>query len=338
MKELKCPNCHSVFTVDEADYASIVSQIRTAELEEEVARRAGEIEAKMNAEKQSDVLRSEKAFQEQLGKKDALLSQKDVEIAQLREALKGEAQKQQIAYSDQLSDKDKEIVRLKAVISQKDSDKTIAVMEEQRKAQENLQKKTLEIAELQNRIDSEKSQTKINETLIKEQYEGRLKQKQEEVDFYKDMKTKMSTKMVGESLEQHCQIEFNRLRTTTFPRAYFDKDNDVVDGTKGDFVFRDYDEEGMEYISIMFEMKNEMDTTATKHKNEDFLAKLDKDRTNKKCEYAVLVTLLEADNELYNQGIVDMSYRYDKMYVIRPQFFLPLISLLTQAAKKSNEY
>ena len=194
------------------------------------------------------------------------------------------------------------------------------------------------IAELENRMILEKKEATIRETGIKEQHALILRQKQEEIDFYKDMKSRMSTKMIGESLEVHCSNEFNRVRTAMYPHAYFEKDNDSRShGTKGDFIFRDY-ADGMEYISIMFEMKNEMDETATKHKNEEFFKKLDEDRRNKGCEYAVLVSLLEPDNDFYNDGIVDVSYRYPKMFVVRPQFFMPLISLLTQASKKSVEY
>ena len=195
-----------------------------------------------------------------------------------------------------------------------------------------------EIAELKSMAASEKDAAMLREKSLVERFNMQLREKQEQIDYYKDLKTRMSTKMIGETLEIHCSTEFNRVRASMYPKAYFEKDNDARGGSKGDFIFRDYDEDGTEYISVMFEMKNEMDETATKHRNEDFFAKLDKDRREKDCEYAVLVSLLEPDSELYNEGIVDVSYRYPKMYVVRPQFFMPLISLLSQASKKSIEY
>ena len=212
----------------------------------------------------------------------------------------------------------------------------VAVLEEQWKAQEALKAKDNQITALTGRMELEKSEATLRENSLRKEYELQLKQKQEEVDYYKDLKSKMSTKMVGETLEIHCSTEFNRMRPL-FPNAYFEKDNDASGGSKGDFIFRDY-ADGFEYISIMFEMKNEMDATATKHKNEDFFKKLDDDRRAKNCEFAVLVSLLEPDSELYNTGIVDVSHRYPKMYVIRPQFFIPLITLLVQTSKKSIDY
>jgi len=210
-------------------------------------------------------------------------------------------------------------------------------MEERDKAKDSMREKDDSIVELKNKIELLQRESTIRETNVREDYERQLKQKQEQIDYYKDLKARLSTKMIGESLEVHCSNEFNKVRASMFPAAYFDKDNDASHGSKGDFIFRDY-VDGMEYISIMFEMKNEADETATKHKNEDFFAKLDKDRNEKGCEYAVLVSLLEPDSELYNEGIVDVSYRYPKMFVVRPQFFMPLISLLSQASKKSVEY
>lgn len=199
-------------------------------------------------------------------------------------------------------------------------------------------KKKLAVLEAVKKAEDEKRDLEHNLASQKEKYELQLQEKQTQIDLYRDMKTKMSTKMVGESLEQHCEIEFNKLRATAFPNAYFEKDNDARSGSKGDFIYRETDENGVEIISIMFEMKNEMETTATKHKNEDFFKELDKDRNEKKCEYAVLVSLLEADNEFYNSGIVDVSYRYDKMYVVRPQCFIPIITILRDAARRSLEY
>ena len=264
------------------------------------------------------------------------MNKKNQEISELKAKIESMVQTNTLELAGELAKKDKEISELKSTISQSKDACHIAVLEEQQKAQDALKEKDNKIVELTGMVNQQKNEAALRENNIKETYEIQLKKKQEEVDYYKDLKTRMSTKMVGETLEIHCSTEFNRMRPL-FPNAYFEKDNDASGGSKGDFIFRDY-EDGFEYISIMFEMKNEMDQTATKHKNEDFLKKLDDDRKAKKCEFAVLVSLLEPESELYNTGIVDMSHRYPKMYVIRPQFFLPLITLLVQTSKKSIEY
>ena len=282
MKELKCPKCGSTFTVDEADYALLLSQVKNAEFESELARRLHEREELQRAQQQAEQSRREQQFNEQLA-----------------------AERTQSA-------------ELKSRLEQAEQQKQLAVAQVRQQATEAYMKKEQELATLRTQTDAQ------------------LKAAQEQIAYYKDMKLRLSTKMVGETLEQHCATEFARIRSY-FPNAYFEKDNEVVEGTKGDFVFRDFSEDEVEYISIMFEMKNENDETATKHKNEDFLKKLDEDRRKKNCEFAVLVSLLEPESDLYNGGIVDMSYRYDKMYVIRPQFFVPLITLLTQTSKKSLE-
>lgn len=359
MKEIKCPKCQSVFTVDEADYASIVSQIRTSEFQDEVNRRMQELEKQNKIQREADNLAAENKLQEQISIKEQELGKKDMEISSLKEQVKSAVQAEQLKNKETIASKDSEIARLKEQIksaiqekellfnqqlSQKDAEISkwksgvqVAVLQEQNKAKNILQEKEQKIAELQIKINTEKNEATIREQHLKEGYENKLKQQQELVNYYKDFKKKLSTKMIGESLEVHCSNEFNKVRTSMYPTAYFEKDNDARTGNKGDFIFRD-SIDGMEYISIMFEMKNEMDDTATKHKNEDFFAKLDKDRNEKGCEYAVLVSLLEPDSELYNEGIVDVSYRYPKMYVIRPQFFMPIISLLVQTSKKSLEY
>lgn len=336
MKELTCPKCGSIFTVDEADYASIVNQVKNAEFKEEVEHRLSELHQQAIAEQKAEVLKAEQKLQNELSSQKLQLSKKETEIATLNEKLNGIAQSKQLEYKVELEQKEREILELKSQIERNDDKLKIAISEEQGKAQQNLHSKDTEISELKSQINSQKNEATIRETNLKDGYELQLKQKQEMVDYYKDLKTKMSTKMVGETLEIHCNTEFNRIRPM-FPNAYFEKDNDASCGSKGDFIFRD-SEEGTEYLSIMFEMKNEMDETATKHKNEDFLKKLDEDRRSKNCEYAVLVSLLEPDSELYNTGIVDMSHRYPKMYIIRPQFFIPLITLLVQTSKKSLEY
>ena len=337
MKELKCPKCGSAFVVDEADYASIVNQVKNAEFEDELNRRVEELHKQHKAEQKADALKVEMTFGEKLNAKDRALGEKDAEIAKLKELVKSAVQAKEIELTQAVVTKEQEILALKSTIAQADSNLKIAVLQEQDKAKSALNKKEAEIAELKVQAKAEQNEATTREANMKEQYELMLKQAHAEVDFYKNMKAKLSTKMIGESLEVHCSTEFNRVRTAMFPNAYFEKDNDIRGGSKGDFIFRDYVDD-MEYVSIMFEMKNESDTTATKHKNEDFFAKLDKDRREKGCEYAVLVSLLEPDSELYNEGIVDVSYRYPKMYVVRPQFFMPLISLLSQASKKSIEY
>ena len=359
MKELKCPNCGQVFQVDEADYASIVSQVKNAEFDAEVDRRLAELHERHKAEQELATAKTEQSFQKQLsskdlevGNKDAEISrlkssaeselakvkgEKDAEIARLKSLLENiEAQKKS-ELTLALAEKDKTIAQLNSTIEQSDNKMQLAVMEERSKAQQAVQQKENEITQLRTSVELEKREAQIHEAALVKRHEDELRMKQEQVDYYKDLKTKMSTKMVGETLEQHCSIEFEQYIRPMMPNAYFDKDNDASDGTKGDFIFRD-SEDGTEYISIMFEMKNEMDTTATKHKNDDFLKKLDEDRKKKGCEFAVLVSLLEAENDLYNNGIVNKSHLYPKMYVIRPQFFVPFINLLVQASKKSLEY
>ena len=338
MKELKCPKCGSVFTVDEADYASIVSQVKNAEFNEELNRRLQDLHERHKAEEMLTISRVEKDFQEILNKKELEIKEKEARIGQLSGKLSEAEQAKKTEISLALAEKDKVILDLKSNVSESENKLKLAVMEEQRKAAESLQSKDKEISELKANAEISRQKAVNFVNTQKEQYETKLKMMQEQVDYYKDLKTRMSTKMVGETLEIHCSTQFNQMMRPMMPNAYFEKDNDASGGSKGDFIFRDYSPDGTEYVSIMFEMKNEADETATKHKNEDFFKKLDADRKAKNCEFAVLVSLLEPDNELYNGGIVDVSYRYEKMYVIRPQFFLPLISLLVQTSKKSLEY
>lgn len=319
MNEIRCPKCGEVFQIDESSYESIVKQIRDHEFHEEINRR-------------------EKQFQERL----------DDQLKLVRTQTESEALKQ-------LSDKDQQIESLKMQLSGKDTENQLQTKKALEQIREQLHEKESEILDLNARLkqkdselelqlskavsakNEEISELKASNEAIKESYVRQLKDKDELIAYYKDFKARQSTKMIGEDLEQHCLYEFNRVRPL-FRNAYFEKDNDASKGSKGDFIFRDYDEEGTEILSIMFEMKNEADETASKHKNEDFLAKLDKDRNEKKCEYAVLVSLLEMDNDLYNEGIVDMSHRYPKMYVIRPQNFIPIITILRNAAMNSLSY
>lgn len=346
MKELKCPKCGHVFHVDQEVFDSLAGQVKTIVFNEEIERRTNEIRQQIIAELNIQRLRDQQNFKEMLTKQERVLNERDIEIARLKEQLDNSVQTQKLElesqlsrkdkeYAQSISDKEREISSLQSVIEQSDSRRQVAILEERQKASEAIRIKDNEINELKNKVEAEQKEARIREAGLKEQYSVVLKQKDETIEYYKDMKVRMSTKMIGETLEIHCQTLFHQAQSMgMFPDAFFEKDNDVRTGTKGDFIFRDYDN-GREYISIMFEMKNEADTTATKHRNSDFLEKLDKDRRDKECEYAVLVSLLERDNDLYNDGIVNMSHKYPKMYVIRPQMFMPLISLLSQAARKN---
>ncbi len=302
MQEIKCPKCGEVFRVDESGYAAIVKQVRDKEFSKEIHER----EERLEKEKDSAVKIAKAETAE--GLKDEIAA-KTAEISELKAKLDAEENKRKLAVNEALAEKEREL-------------------SEQRE----------KIILLNGQLETSEKSSKLKEQTIKESYEEKLKDKDEQIAYYKDLKARQSTKMVGETLEQHCENEFNRLRATGFQNAYFEKDNDARTGSKGDFIFREVSEDGTEFISIMFEMKNEMDTTATKHKNEDFFKELDKDRNEKNCEYAILVSLLEADSELYNSGIVDVSYKYSKMYVIRPQFFIPMITLLRNAALNSLKY
>ena len=327
MNEIKCPNCGTIFKIDETEYDSIVKQIRDKEFEKEISLR----EQEHTKDKESAIKLAEAHLREELTKQ---LTERDLEITNLKNELKTKEEQTQSKleqeYKDELNKKDLEISELKNKIKLQESKNELEI-------QKAITEKDKRISDLSSELVVKSKEFELKQNSIKDSYESKLKDKDEQIAYYRDFKAKQSTKMIGESLEQHCSIEFNRLRPL-FKNAYFDKDNDARSGSKGDFIFRDYDDEGNEIVSIMFEMKNEADTTATKHKNEDFFKELDKDRKEKKCEYAVLVTLLEADNDYYNDGIVDVSHLYDKMYVIRPQFFIPLITLIRNLANKSLEY
>lgn len=337
MKELKCPNCQHVFKVDEDLFESLANQVRNAAFDDEVCRRTDDIRQRISIEFQAKAKEIENNFSRRLSEKDMDLVKRDSELRSARERLESLSREKEAEFDKKIAASNVEIERLKAIIDRNDSDRQIALLEERQATAEKLRLKDNEIADLRTSVATERNKAIERENNLKQQHSLELRQKQELIDYYKELKARMSTKMIGESLEIHCQNEFNRLRAMMYPNAYFDKDNDASDGTKGDFIFRDY-ADGVEYISIMFEMKNENDTTATKHRNEDFFAKLDRDRNKKGCEYAVLVSMLEADNDLYNEGIVDVSYRYPKMFVIRPQFFMSVISMLSQASRKSADY
>lgn len=329
MQEIKCPKCGEVFQIDEAGYAEIVKQVRNREFNEELQRQ----KAALDSEKKMAVeLAVTKANSQKDDEITRLKNQLEARNAELNSAKDKSAAELKIA----LSEKENEITKLKGTIEADRTKSELAVKTA-------LQEKDTIISELQSKLKIEESESQLRENTLKEQYAAQLKAKDETIAFYKDFKAKESTKQIGEDLEQYCLAEFNKNRAIGFQNAYFEKDNEVskASGSKGDFIFRDYSDDGedkIEFISIMFEMKNQADTTATKHKNDDFLKELDKDRNEKKCEYAVLVSMLEEDNDYYNTGIVDVSYKYPKMYVIRPQFFIPVITFLRNAALNTLEY
>lgn len=394
MSQIKCPNCGTVFQVDESQYHEILQQVRNEEFEKELNERQKnsnqiiqsklekEYEAKLSqkaleikelqANKEQEIIslkeqlksteqiiksETEKAYQEQLNQKDLEISKLNAKLEQILSQNKIHESKTEQEYRLQLQAKENEIQALKNNIS---NNEKVLKANLENTYQSQLNEKNLEIQslkqdmdkakvenelnvksikqDLQNQIEQDKMKYQLQEKSLQEKYDTLLQAKDEQIAYYKDFKLKQSTKMIGESLEQHCEIEFNKLRATGFQNAYFEKDNDARTGSKGDYIYRELDENGVEIISIMFEMKNENDKTATKHKNEDFLKELDKDRNEKNCEYAVLVSMLEPENELYNTGIVDKSHRYQKMYVIRPQFFIPMITILRNAALNSLQY
>ena len=324
MQEIKCPKCGEVFQVDESGYAAIVKQVRDKEFEKEILERQNVYQTEKDSAVKIAVTKIE--------------SEKDKEISELRAILKTEKAEKQLeidkiasAKDKQLAEKELEISRLKGELELNKTSTDLAVKNA-------VQEKETTILELQSQIKLKNNEWELKEKSLCEKHADEIKRREDEIAYYKDFKARQSTKMIGESLEQHCETEFNKLRATAFQNAYFEKDNDIKTGSKGDFIYREFSDDGVEFISIMFEMKNEMDTTATKHKNEDFFKELDKDRKEKNCEYAVLVTMLEADNEYYNSGIVDVSYKYPKMYVVRPQFFIPIITVLRNAALNSLQY
>ena len=338
MEEIKCPRCGEVFQVDDSGYAKIAQQVRDKEFKAELQRREKEIAEKSENNLQLMKTQQEKERTEALSAKDAELAEKDRLIEQLNARLLNSETETKLAVKEAVQQSEQLIEQLKAQIAGSQTEKKLAVNEAVEIKNKELNEKSEEIIRLKGQLDRREAENQLKEKSIQEQYEIKLRAKDEQIEYYKDFKARQSTKMVGESLEQHCLAQFNSIRMTAFPTAYFEKDNDARTGSKGDFIFRENTSDGTELISIMFEMKNEMDTTATKHKNEDFFKELDKDRRQKNCEYAVLVSLLEIDNELYNNGIVDVSYKYEKMYVIRPQFFIPMITLLRNAALNSLKY
>lgn len=324
MKEIKCPQCGKVFKVDESGFADLVKQVRDEEFDKEIREREAlfreDLEAKLKIQE----------------------AEKKLAVAEATAGLETELAEQKARFKAELAEQkaqvETELVKLRAEAQSNKTKQQLAVTEAVNKVEKERDALAMELKSKESELKSKDAEQKLMKTSIEEQYKEKLKLKDEQIAYYKDFKARQSTKMVGESLEQHCEIEFNKLRATGFQHAYFEKDNDIRTGSKGDYIYRESDENGSEIISIMFEMKNEQDETATKKKNEDFLKELNKDREEKNCEYAVLVSLLEPDSELYNTGIVDKSHRYPKMYVIRPQFFIPMITILRNAAMNSMQY
>ncbi len=327
--EIKCPNCEKVFTIDEASYAEIQNQVRNSEFN-------SELEARLHAIQEANEQAVKNARLSVKSEYERQLSVKEQEVVKLKSQLDSDVNKMRMKLTEDFAEEKTKlqgkIAELNAKLVSSDADKKLAVTEA-------VAAITSERDRLQNELNTAEELSESRELMLRQNYEQQIRDREDAIERLKDMKSRLSTKMVGESLEQHCQNEFNAIRATAFPRAEFGKDNTVsASGSKGDFIFRDFDEEGVEIVSIMFEMKNENDTTATKHKNEHFFKELDKDRNEKGCEYAVLVSMLEADNEFYNRGIVDVSYEYPNMFVIRPQFFLTLIGLIANTARNALEY
>ena len=335
MHEIKCPHCHTAFTINEASYADILNQVRTQEFQAEVHERLAQAQAQAKSELAAQQAQDKQQYSQ-------TLAQKEAQIAELAHQLANHEKDNQLALANlsgslktELAEKTRQITELQ---SQNQALAQRMSLERELAIREALAAKERELTELAAQLQLRDSQNQLAQSALRERYEIQLKHKDEEVAFYKDFKARQSTKMVGESLEAHCETEFNRIRAMAFPQAQFGKDNDAAGGSKGDYIFREQDGAGNEIVSIMFEMKNENDETATKKKNEHFFKELDKDRREKNCEYAVLVSLLESDSELYNGGIVDVSHAYPKMYVVRPQFFIPIISLLRNAGLNALKY
>lgn len=352
MQEIKCPKCGEIFQVDESGYAEIVRQVRDKEFRQELERRETELTEKKDSELRLVRAEQERVLEARLAEQKGAASKRELEqkeeSAERERRLREEAEKRERELREETEKREREqreaaersrqeLTELRAELDRAQQAQELAVIRAMQDREKQLADSRAETDRLRAELELQAQQSKLNENTLIERQRNELRIRDEEIERLKDFKTRQSTKMVGESLEQHCLTQFNSVRMMSFPNAYFEKDNDARTGSKGDFIFRE-SADGVEFISIMFEMKNETDTTSTKHKNEDFFKELDKDRCEKKCEYAVLVSLLESDSELYNGGIVDVSYRYPKLFVIRPQFFIPLISLLRNAALSSLSY
>lgn len=331
MNEIKCPHCKVVFTIDEAGYADILTQVKTKEFD-------AEIHEKLRLAEEQHTNRIALMEEQTKNNFNQHLTEKEKEIASLQVTINSHQQTKEIELAKIESSMKEKLSQQELLIADLQNKTKALEKEKEFEMQQALSAKEKEMLALNSKLSLQEKENALEKRSLQEKFAHELQLKEETIAFYKDFKAKQSTKMVGETLEQHCEIEFNRLRMTAFKNAEFNKDNEVKGGTKGDYIYREFDEHGTEIISIMFEMKNESDETATKKKNEHFFKQLDKNRLNKGCEYAILVTMLESDNEFYNTGIVDVSYEYDKMYVVRPQFFIPIITLLRNAAMNSLQY
>ena len=335
MNDIICPHCSKAFKIDESGYADILKQVRDRDFEQKLNERLQLADKEKSSALELAQEKAASELQKAAADKNSEIQKLQAELGKVEEARK-------LAVTEALAVVEKERDKLASDLEQRKqeskADSEIAELKRQKELQETSAQKDAEIQGLHAKIEASETNQKLAEKSLKEKYETQIQDRDDAIDRLKDLKAKLSTKMVGETLEQHCETEFNQLRATAFPNAYFEKDNDAKTGSKGDYIFKDADTDGNEIVSIMFEMKNESDTTATKKKNEDFYKELDKDRNEKNCEYAILVSLLEPESELYNSGIVDVSHRYKKMYVIRPQFFIPMITLLRNAAMNTLEY
>lgn len=331
MQEIKCPKCGEIFQVDETGYAAIVKQVRDKEFMKDLSEREALHQHELKHVLELTETKKDNEYKDTLFRLNS-------EIEHLKSIIEAFDREKEMLIKEISAKKDIEMQQLQSQLQSFEKDKQLAVIEIESKKDKELSLSNEKIVQLEHQVMNQEKENEIIRHSLTQSYEEKLKIKDEQIAYYRDFKARQSTKMIGESLEKHCEYEFNKLRSAAFKNAYFEKDNDVRTGSKGDYIFKEYDPDGQELISIMFEMKNEADQTATKKKNEDFLKELDKDRKEKKCEYAVLVSLLESDNEFYNTGIVDMSHKYPKMYVIRPQFFIPMITLLRNASLNALSY
>lgn len=331
MHQITCPHCQEKFILDQSSYSQILDQVRTQEFKSDIAEHVKQIKAQYDEKIVMAKIKAESIIKDQTLDKDTKIIELTSKIESFDKEKTAIIAKTKLENQSEIERKNKELAELSAIVDKLKSDQKLNELKRETSADK-------KIAELENKLRLQKTEAELANTALKEKYTTQLATKDETIAFYKDFKAKQSTKLVGESLEEHCHIEFNKIRMTSFPNAKFFKDNDITTGSKGDFIYKELDSNGNELLSIMFEMKNENDDTATKKKNSHFFKELNKDRNEKKCEYAILVSMLEPDNELYNNGIVDVSYEYDKMYVIRPQFFIPIISLLRNAAMNASQY
>lgn len=338
MQTIKCPNCGKEFTLEEKDYSDILKQVRNHEFTTEINEKLDQVKEKFEGEKKLLEAKAKSEYEQKIAQEQLKIVNYEKQISELEQKTAILVKESELSLKKSLESKEKELNELKNKIANYDVLKDNEIKDLEKSLSEKINNKEQDLLKLTSKLELQVKESELEKSTLNDKHLFELKQKDELIALYKDLKVRQSTKMIGENLEQHCEYEFNKLRMSAFKNAEFYKDNDASSGTKGDYIYKEYDENGLEIISIMFEMKNESDKTINGKKNKDFFKKLDKDRKEKKCEYAILVSLLELDNELYNNGIVDVSYEYDKMYVIRPQFFIPIITLLRNAALNSLQY